>query len=47
MKAHYSEERRRAIGNLNRGKTLLPSTIELLKKAVLNRNKPIYPAEAL
>jgi group I intron endonuclease len=47
MKAKYCEERRMAIGNLNRGKTFSPSTIELLKKATLNRKKPIYSAEAL
>ena len=47
MKANYSEERRRAMGNLNIGKTFLPSTIELLKKADLNRNELIYSAEAL
>jgi len=36
-----------AIGNLNKGKNLLPSTIELIKKAALNRKKPIYSVEAI
>jgi len=47
MKAYYSEERRIAIGNLNRGKSLSPSTIELIREAALNRRKPIYSAEAI
>lgn len=42
MKAIYSEQRRMLIGSLNKGKTLSPSSIELLKKAALNRIKPIY-----
>lgn len=47
MKANYSEERRAAIGNLNKGKSLSPSTIELIRQAALNRTKPIYSAEAI
>lgn len=46
MKANYSEERRMAIGNLNRGKSLSLSTIEFMKKAALNRTKPLYSSEA-
>ncbi len=47
MKANYSEERRIAIGSLNQGKILSPNTIELMRKAALNRTKPIYSAEAI
>jgi len=47
MKANYSEERRMAIGNLNKGKSLSPKTIELMREAALNRTKPIYSVEAL
>lgn len=47
MKTNYSEERRMAVGNLNRGKSLSPSTIELLRKAALNRVKPTYSPEAI
>lgn len=46
MKAGYSEERRISIGNLNKGKSLSPGTIELMKKAALNREKPIYSDES-
>ena len=42
MKANYSEERRLAIGSLNKGKSFSPSTIEAMKKSALNRIKPIY-----
>jgi group I intron endonuclease len=47
MKASYSEERRMAIGDLNKGKTFSPDTIELMKKSALNRIKPIYSAEGI
>jgi group I intron endonuclease len=47
MKANYSEERRIAIGNLNKGKSLSPKTLELMREAALNRTKPIYSVEAL
>ncbi len=46
MKANYSEERRVAIGNLNKGKSLSPNTIELMRQAAFNRTKPLYSAEA-
>jgi len=47
MKANYSEERRMFIGNLNKGKSLSPNTIELIRKAALNRTKPIYSEQAI
>lgn len=47
MKANYSEERRMAIGSLNRGKSLSTSTIEFMRQAALTRRKPLYSAEAL
>lgn len=47
MKANYSEERRQAIGNLNRDKSLSVSTVELLKKSALNRIKPVYSKKAV
>jgi group I intron endonuclease len=47
MKANYSEERRIAIGNLNRGKTLSSNTIELIRQAALNRTKPIYSTQGI
>jgi group I intron endonuclease len=37
MKLNYSSERREAIGSLNRGNKLLPSTIELLRAVALAR----------
>ena len=46
MKGSYSEERRATIGSLNRGKSLSPNTIELMKEAALNRTKPIYSEES-
>ena len=47
MKANYSEERRLAIGNLNRGKNLSASTIEAIRESSLNRIRPIYSEEAI
>lgn len=46
MNSNYSEERRMAIGNLNKGRSLSSSTIELIRHAVLNRTKPLYTQEA-
>lgn len=46
MKANYSEERRIAIGNLNRGKALSADTIEAIRKAALNREKAVYSMQA-
>lgn len=47
MKTNFSEERRLAIGNLNRGKSLSPLTLEAIRQSALNRIKPIYSTEAL
>ena len=47
MKSNYSEDRRKAIGSLNKGKSLSPNTIELMRQAALNRTKPIYSLEAI
>jgi group I intron endonuclease len=47
MKTTYSEERRLAIGSLNKGKRLSPSTIEAIRESALNRIKPIYSEEAI
>lgn len=47
MKNNYSERRRVVIGNLNKGKSLNSSTIELIRQAALNRTKPIYSVEAI
>jgi len=47
MKANYSEERRMLIGNFNRGKSLSSNTEELIRKAALNRSKPIYSEQAI
>jgi group I intron endonuclease len=47
MKSNYSEQRRMAIGSLNKGKSLSPNTIELMRQAALNRTKPIYSAKSI
>lgn len=47
MKSNYCEERRITIGNLNKGKSLSPSTIELLKTSALSRERPIYSEQAM
>ena len=47
MKDNYSEERRAMVGSLNRGKSLSPDTIELIRQASLNRAKPIYWEESI
>ena len=47
MKTDYSEERRLAIGSLNKAKNLWPSTIESMKQYALNIIKPIYSAEGI
>lgn len=46
MKSKYCEERRMAIGNLNRSKSLSHSTIELISHTPLNLIKPFYSQEA-
>ena len=47
MKGNYSKERRMAIGNLNKGKSLSPEIIETMKIAALNRTKPIYSEQGI
>jgi len=47
MKANYSEERRIAVGNLNRGKSPSEETIILMREKALKREKPIFSEQAL
>ena len=47
MRAIYSDERREAIGNLNRGKTFSEETKNKLRKSSLSRVKPIFSEKAL
>ena len=47
MKTNYSEERRLAIGSLNKGKSLSANTIEAIRQSALNRIKPIYSEQAI
>jgi group I intron endonuclease len=47
MKTSYSEERRLALGGLNKGKSFSPSTLEAMKQSALNRIKPIYSEEGI
>lgn len=47
MKANYSEARRERIGELNRGKSLSPDTIEAIRTSALNRKKPIFSEKAV
>lgn len=47
MKANYSEDRRNQIGDLNRGKSLSPETIEAIRKSALNREKPIHTEQGI
>lgn len=47
MKTNYSEQRRMTIGNLNKGKSFSPETIELIREAALSRTKPVYSEEAI
>ena len=46
MKNSYSEKRRMSIASLNKGKSLSNETIEAIRKAALNRTKPIYSKQA-
>jgi hypothetical protein len=46
MKANYSEERCITIGNLNRGNSFSPNTIENMRQAALSRSIPILSCEA-
>ena len=47
MKTNYSEERRLAIGSLNKGKSFFLSTIEAIKQSALNRVKLIYSKQGI
>jgi group I intron endonuclease len=47
MRSNYSEERRMTLANLNKGKTFSLETIEAMKKAALNRLKPLYSLKAV
>jgi group I intron endonuclease len=47
MKANYSDERRERIGSLNRGKSLSPETVELIRQAALNRRPMTDELKAL
>jgi len=47
MKANYSDERREAIGNLNKGKTLSKETIAKMKEKALTRLSRTFTEEAL
>jgi hypothetical protein len=47
MKANYSDERRESIGSLNRGKSLSPETVELIRQAALNRPPMTDESKAL
>lgn len=47
MKTTYSEERRQAIGNLNKGKNLSPETIENMRQSALNRDNINYTEQSI
>ena len=47
MKTLYSEERRKIIGELNKGKSLSKATIDKIRQSSLNRKKPVYSEENL
>lgn len=47
MKANYSEARRKQIGDLNKGKSLSPETIEAMKNSALTREKPNYTEQGI
>ena len=47
MKTNYSLERRLRIGNLNRGKTFSPETLEKMRQKALSRNKVLYSEQTL
>jgi len=47
MKACYTEQRRAAIANLNKGKKLSKETLEAIQRAALNKIKPVYSEKAL
>lgn len=47
MKSNYSDERREAIGNLNRNKNFSESTIEAMRKSALSRDKVLYSKQGI
>lgn len=47
MKAIYSEERRKKIGSLNKGKNISSETKDIMRKAALNRKTIIYSPEGI
>lgn len=47
MKSNYSEERRQLIGNLNKGKSLSPDTLEAMRKSALNRKIRNFSEEGI
>jgi len=47
MKANYSEARRKQIGDLNRGKSLSPETIEAIRESALIKEKPNYTKQGI
>jgi outer membrane protein assembly factor BamD (BamD/ComL family) len=47
MISNYSDERREAIGNLNRDKTLSEETKKKMSKSALSRIKPTFTEKAL
>lgn len=47
MKANYSEERREAIGNLNKGKTFSKETLSKMQEKALLRSPRIFSPESL
>lgn len=47
LKTNYSEECRAFAGNINRGKSSLPETIELIREKSLSRERPNYSKKAI
>lgn len=47
MKANYSEQRRRRIGDLNRGRSFSPETIESMRQAALDRKDINYTEQGV
>jgi group I intron endonuclease len=47
MKSSYSQERRDRIGDLNRGKTFSPETIESMRQSAIDRKEYYYSEEGI
>lgn len=47
MKANYSEQRRKQIGDLNRGRSFSPETIESMRQAALDRKEINYTEQGV